>query len=227
MFLGMLLLASLACDFSFGDPAEIVAPAVETAEHAAQVAGQAAGTAAAQAGELAGTAVVMATTEGSEAIATVRAVATPNADYLKEKLASIEPDAEGNYQVALSEDEVNTLLRLRQLLTGDFIGAGIQSQQVTFRDGRITVSGSILEPLPGALLVRIRPTVEDGQWHLEIEEATVAGQQAPQQTLDGVERSISGALSEALAYLPAGVQLQEIMAADGMLTIVGSKTNGN
>ena len=84
-FVGVFLLVSIACDLSFGNPADTVA----TAEAAARVAGSAAQTAAAQAGDLAGTAAALATTEGSEAIATVMVVATPHIDFLKEKLANI------------------------------------------------------------------------------------------------------------------------------------------
>lgn len=225
MCLGTLLLLSLACGISIGDPAEIVPPAVETAEEAARVAGNAAQTAAAQAGDLSGTAAAVATSEGSEALATVRAAATPHVDYLQEKLASIEPDEDGNYRATLTEDEVNVVLRLRQVVTGDILGAAIQSQEVSFEDGTITLSGTILEPLPGELLVKMRPSVEDGQLLLEIEESTIAGQEAPPQVLDAAEEAISGTLGEGLEHLPAGVQLQELTVADGQLNIVGRRVN--
>ncbi len=221
--LGLLLLTSLACDLSFGDPAEIVPPALETAEEAARVAGNAAQTVAAQAGDLAGTAAVIATTEGSELVATANALATPHADFLKDKLANLEPDEDGNYRVTLTENEVNALLRLRQLLTGDLIGAGIQSQEVNFRDGSITLSGTILEPLPGQLLVKMRPSIEAGQIQLDIQESSVAGQEAPQQALDAAEEAISSGLGEALEFLPDDVQLQELSVANGEITIIGRK----
>jgi len=234
VFIGMLLLATLACALPFDNPIEERPPAVETAEEAARVAGSAAQTAAAQAGDLAGTAVAVATTEGSQLIGTVKAVAAPHADYLKEKLASVEPDAEGIYRVTLTEDEVNSVLRLRQLLTGDILGAGIQSQDVTFRDGSITLSGSIFEPIPGELLVRMRPSVEDGRLQLVTEEASVAGREAPDQVLEApekalaaVEDALGGTLGEALEHLPVGVRLLEITAVDGELTIIGRKISGD
>jgi hypothetical protein len=222
----MLLLTSLACDLSLGDPADIVAPAVETAEVAARTAGDAAQTAAAQAGDLVETAAAVATREGSEAIATVVAASTPYADLLKEKLASIEPDADGNYRVTLTEDEVNIVLRLRQLLTGDVIGAAIQSQEVKFSDGIIELAGTIVEPLPGRLLVRMRPTVAAGRLQLDIMDASVAGQEAPQVVLEAAEKAISSTVGEALEHLPIGVQLQEVTAANGELGIVGHRTDG-
>jgi hypothetical protein len=198
-----------------------VPAAVETAEAAARVAGIAAQTAAAQAGDLVGTVAAVATAEGSGAMATVIAAATPHVEFLKEKLGRIEPDADGNYRVALNEGEVNTLLRLRQLLSGDVIGAAIQSQEVTFSDGMITLSGSVLEPLPGQLLVTMRPAVEDGRLQLNIEQASVAGQEAPQQALEAAESGISGALDEMLGHLPAGVTLHDIIVAGGELTLIG------
>lgn len=220
-----LVLISLACGISFGEPAEIMPPAIETAEEAARVAGNAAQTAAAQAGDLSGTAAALATSEGSEALATVRAAATPHVDYLKEKLASIEPDEDGNYRATLTEDEVNVVLRLRQVVTGDILGAAIQSQEVSFEDSTITLSGTILEPLPGELLVSMRPSVEDGRLQLDIVESSVAGREAPPQVLDAAEEAISSTLGEGLEHLPAGVQLQELTVADGQLTIVGRRVN--
>lgn len=219
--IGLLLLISLACALPLGDRTESVPAAVETAEAAARVAGIAAQTAAAQAGDLVGTVAAVATAEGSGAMATVIAAATPHVEFLKEKLGRIEPDADGNYRVALNEGEVNTLLRLRQLLSGDVIGAAIQSQEVTFSDGMITLSGSVLEPLPGQLLVTMRPAVEDGRLQLNIEQASVAGQEAPQQALEAAESGISGALDEVLGHLPAGVTLHDIIVAGGELTLIG------
>jgi len=226
MFLGILLVTALACDLSIGNSAKVVAPAVATAEAAAKAAGSAAQTAAAQAGDLAGTVAAVATAEGSGAIETAKALATRQVNLLKEKLANIEPDADGNYQVSLTEGEVNTVLRLRQLLSGDVFGAGLQSQEVSFRDGRLTLTGSILEPLPGQLRASMRPSVVAGQLQLVIEEASLAGREAPPQAVEAAEAAISGALSETLAYLPAGVQLQEILVGDGQLTLVGRKSGG-
>jgi len=238
VFIALLLFTSLACGLPFGDTAESVPPAVESAKEAVQGAGSVAQTAASQAGDLPGTAAALATTEGSDLIATVKAAATtegseliaaakaaatPHADLLKEKLESIEPDADGNYRVSLGEDELNTVLRLRQLLTGDIMGAAIQSQEVQLRDGNITLTGSILEPLPGQLRVGMRPTVVEGQLQLNIEEATVADQEAPQEAIEAAEGAVTGSLGEALEHLPVGVQLQEITAADDELTIIGVK----
>jgi hypothetical protein len=225
LFFGMLVLASLACGLP-GDPADIIAPALETAEGAAQEAGNVAQTAAAQAGDLGGTAAAVATSEGSGLIATVKAVASPSVDTLKEKVANIEPDADGNYRVTIGEEEVNTVLRLRQLLSGDIIGAGIQSQEVGFRDGAIMLTGNILEPIPGRLTVRMRPSVVDGRFQLDIVDASVAGQTAPQQTLEAAEGAINSTIGEALEFLPAGVELREITAVNGELTIIGRKTEG-
>lgn len=118
------------------------------------------------------------------------------------------------------------MLRLRQLITGDILGAAIQSQEASFNDGSITLSGTILEPLPGQLLVRMRPSVQEGRLQLDIEESSVAGQEAPPQALEAAEQAINGTLGEALENLPAGVQLQEVTVANGELTIAGRKMNG-
>lgn len=214
LLLGTLLLASLACGLSLGNSAEVVGSAVEQAQ-----------TAAAQAADLVGTAEAAAT-QGADAVATLIAAATPHVDLLKEKLAGIEPDDAGNYRVSLTEAEVNTVLRLRQLLTGDVVGAGIQSQEVSFSDGRITLSGSVLEPLTGQLLVSMRPLVEGGDLQLEIIDASVSGGEAPQEALEAAERAISDTVGAALAHLPAGVVLEEIVVANSELTIIGRRSTG-
>jgi len=221
LFLVTLSMVSLACGLPFGKPSINAPAAVETAEAAARTAGSVAGTAAAMAGDLAETAVAMATAEGSGAVATVMAAGTPGTQFLKDKLAEIEPDADGNYRISLTENELNVVLRVRQLFGGDLLGAAVQSQQVTLEDGMITFSGTILEPLPGEIRVRMRPTVADGQLQLNVVDASAAGKDAPQQAIDAAEEAISDAVSEALGYVGDGIQLTEIDVAGGELTIVG------
>lgn len=222
LFFSILLLTSLACDFSIGKPSLNAPAAVETAEAAARSAGSAAGTAAAKAGDLAGTAAALATTEGSGIVATVMAAGTPGAQFLKDKMSQIEPDADGNYRASVSEDELNVVLRVRQLLGGDLMGAAIQSQEVSLEDGFITLSGSILEPFPGQLQVRMRPAVVGGQLQLNVEEASAAGQDAPQEAIDAAEQAISSAIVEALGYVgEEGIELQEITVTGGELSLVG------
>jgi hypothetical protein len=67
----------------------------------------------------------------------------------------------------------------------------------------------------------MRPAVEDGRLQLNIEQASVAGQEAPQQALEAAESGISGALDEMLGHLPAGVTLHDIIVAGGELTLIG------
>ena len=216
VFLGMVLLATLACALPFDNPLEEKPAVVATAEEKARAAGNAAQTAAAQA-------MAVATTEGGPALGTVKALAAPHVDTLKDKVAGVEPDTEGNYRVTLTEEEVNTVLRLRQLLSGDILEAGGQSQEVSFRDGRITLSGTILEPLPGALLVTVRPTVAEGRLKLNPESASLAGKEASQQALEAADEALNSTLGEALDHLPAGVRLVGITAANGELVISGIK----
>lgn len=222
-FIATLLLATLACGLPSDSLLENKPAPLETAEEAARVGAIAAKEAAARAGDLAGTAAVVATTEGSQVMSTAKAVAAPHADYLKEKLVSIEPDEEGNYRVTFTEDEVNTVLRLRQLLSGDIIGASIQSQQVTFQNGRITLSGTIMEPLPGELLVVMQPVVTDGDLKLTPVNAALAGKEAPAEALAAAESALNSSLGEALEHLPGGVELLDILAENGELIITGRR----
>ncbi len=112
---------------------------------------------------------------------------------------------------------------MRQLLTGDIIGAGIQSQQVTFRNGWITLSGTIIEPLPGELLVVMQPAIVEGRLKLSPETGSLAGKEAPDAALAAAEDALNSSLGEALEHVPGGVELLDIVADNGVLTISGRR----
>ncbi len=215
-----LVMSALACGGDIDLPEVTVPAAVETAQ---QLARQAAQSASDRAGNVAGTAVALATAEGSDALATVKAVATPHVNFLKERLNNIITDENGVYRVTLTDEELNTFNRLRQLVTGDVIGAAVQSQEISFSGGNIELTGSVFEPLPGQLQVLFRPDVEDGQLELDLIDASFTGNELPQEALNSAETTLNNTLKELLTFVPDNIRLQEITITEGALTIIGQR----
>ena len=198
---------------------EVPAGAVATAQAALQQAGQAAGTAVQQAGEVAGTAAE----QGGAAIATVRAISTPDLSGLTERLAAARPDANGTLSVTLNESELNQLLRLRYLVMS--AEPELRDAAVRFEAGVIIVRGTVPLLLPVDVSLSLRPVVADGQFELAIVEAAAGRLEAPEIVLGFASNLVSSALSEAIRRLPQGFYLESITVSDGLLTISGRINN--
>jgi hypothetical protein len=194
----------------------------ETAGTAVQQAGtavQQAGTAVQQAGDAAGTAVVVATEQGGAALATVRALPTPDVAQLTERLAAARPDENGNLSVMLNESEVNQLLQLRYLVLS--AEPELTDATVRFQSGVIVLSGNVPLLLPVSVTLSLRPVVGDGQFDLEILDASLGRLQAPELVLGFASDLVSNVLDDILRRLPEGFELQSITVEEGQLTISG------
>jgi hypothetical protein len=214
--LAVLILAALACGPSIDLP-RISAP--EGIEQTAQAA-------AAKAANVAQTAVAMATRQGSAAVATVRAVGTPDLGGLQQKIEAIEPDAEGNFSVTITDDEVNEAIRLRQLVGETEIPAQFQQVTIQFTGGEVILRSNLLQPLPAQLEAAFAPRVEDGQVRFDIIRATLAGAQVPQAILNTTEGIVSRLLVEGLANLPADVTIETVSVGEGTLIVGGHRGIG-
>ncbi len=202
---------------------DVPAGAVATAQAALQQAGDAAGTAVQQAGDTAGTAAVAATEQGGAALATVRAISTPDLTGLTERLAAARPDADGNLSVTLNESELNQLLQLRYLVMS--AEPELRDAAVRFEAGVIILSGNVPLLLPIGVTLSLRPVVADGQFDLEIVDAAVGRLEAPEIVLGFASNLVSSALNEAIRRLPEGFQLLSITVDEGLLTISGRINN--
>jgi len=213
---------------------EVPAGALETAQAAAQQAGDAAGTAVQQAGkaagtaaqqaaEAAGTAAAVATQQGGAALATVRAVPTPDLTELTDRLAAARPDENGNLSVTLNEAELNQLLNLRYLVLS--AEPELRDATVRFLAGEIELNGTVPLPLPLGVKLTLRPEVADGHFDLEIIDAVLGPIQAPEAILAFAGNLVSDALAQTIRHLPDGFQLQSIEVEEGRLTISG-RING-
>lgn len=243
MFLGALMLLSLACSFGLELPWEAGGQDVQISQEevsaAATRAAEAAATAAVvanQAGQMAATAVLQgdgvvatAVAQGSELVATAQILPTAaigavaGGSTMQQKLANIEPDANGNFTVAITEADLNEFINGSQ-------GGGFQTDtlsadnvQVSITAEHVELSGDVQEPVALPLVIELRPTVVNGQLQFELLSASTGILPVPESMLDLIEAGANSELARALVGLPAGVTVQNATLGDGLLTIFGQQ----
>ena len=238
LFLPVLLLSSLACNFGVELPWNIgpqdVGISAEDVSVAATRAAEAAATAAVvadQAGQLAATAI----TQGDSAVATAVAQVGDgsNSDQapaagdavvaggsLQQKLANIQPDADGNFSVAVSEADLNEFIAGHE---GAFRTDSLSAEniQIQISPEHLELTGDVTEPIALPLVIKLRPAVAGGQLRFELLSASAGIFPVPDSMLDLIEAGANSELGQALAGLPDGVTLQDATLANGVLTIVG------
>jgi hypothetical protein len=197
--------------------------AAETAESAVQSAGEFAKTAVSGAGDFAQTVAVVATEQGSAAVATLKAIKTPDIDDIKDKIASIKPDDDGRFSLTISAQDLNRVLLLRQLITGPDSLSLIRDVAIEFQDGLIIFRADIPKPLEARAQIAFQPVVEDGGLRFEIMEASVAGRDVPPEVLDAAGELLNAGLGEAIEHLPEALQLQSVTVSEGALTLAGGR----
>lgn len=233
MFLGILMLLSLACSFGLELPwnagGQDVAISSEEVSAAATRAAEAAATAAVlanQAGQIAATAVA----QGGDLVATAQILPTlPAVEFaasgstLQQKLANIQPDANGNFAVAITESDLNEFISGSQ-------GGGFQTDalsadnvQIKITGEHVELSGDVQKPIALPLIVDLRPTVVNGQLQFELLSASAGIFPVPTSMLDLIEVAANSELTQALVGLPAGVTVQNATLSDGMFTIFGQQ----
>jgi hypothetical protein len=231
LFLGFLMLFTLACRFGMELPwnagGQDIQISPEDVSEAATRAAQAAATAGFltnQVGGIAATAVA----QGSDIVATAQILATPDpgnlaagATALEQKLANIQPDANGNFIVALTETDFNEFVSGQT--GGGFQTEGLRVENVlidlTTEAAKLT--GDVQEPVALPLTVEMRPTIQDGRLYFEIISATAGIFPAPTALLDLIELTANSELTQVLAGLPPNLTLQDVQLGDDVLMIMG------
>jgi uncharacterized protein YpmS len=142
---------------------------------------------------------------------------------LQQKLANIQPDANGNFAVAITESDLNEFISGSQ-------GGGFQTDtlsadnvQVKITAEHVELSGDVQEPIALPLVIELRPTVVNGQLQFELLSASAGILPIPSSMLDLIEAGANSELTQALVGLPAGVTLQNATLSDGMFTIFGQQ----
>ncbi len=224
LFLLILLFTSIACNFGsglFGSGAGEISPEdISRAATRAAEAAAAAGVTVEDAGQLAESAL----SQKDIALATAQALAAASVPAaggsLEQKLANIQPDANGNFSVPITDADLNEFIVAQggALKSDAFSAEGIE---IHITSEHVALSGSVTEPIALPLDVKLRPTITGDQLAFELLSATAGIFPVPDSMLNLIEAGANSELSRALAGLPNGVTLQNATLADGVLTIFG------
>ncbi|GAB4271629.1 MAG: hypothetical protein Kow0080_17260 [Candidatus Promineifilaceae bacterium] len=193
---------------------------------------------AATAESVAATAEVVAATaaaQSGQALATVQASATlvtqvpgmnvtVDIESLKEKIAALQPDENGNITYTMTEAEMNqALVAKEQAQIEQGQPPAVQGATVSFADGIVTLTGTVTTPVTAQLMVTFRPYVINGVLQFEVLSATVGSVTVPPALLDAAESTLNGTLGELLSQLPAGYGLTAVTVSQGTLTITAAR----
>lgn len=229
---GIVMLLTLACRFGTDLPwnageqdvpisAEDVAEAATRAAEAAA----AAGVSTDQLGEIAATAVA----QGSDIVATAEALPTPDlgaavgATALEQKLANIQPDANGNFTVDITEEDLNEFVSGQSGGGIQTEGLNVENVQIGITDESVKLTGDVKQPLELPLTVELRPSVLNSQLQFEIISASAGFFPVPDAMLDLIEATANSELTQALTGLPANVTLTDAQLGNGVLMIMGQQ----
>jgi hypothetical protein len=202
-----------------------------------KLAGQAAD-AATKAADAAATAVIIAQQAASseqvqnlEATAVAAATSLANSDFelpenssLRQKFTNVQPDANGNITITLTDVEMNEAIQMKQAADEQ---AGqeqpLQNTMVTFTGGNIVLTGSITTPISAQLSVTFRPYVASGILQFEVVSATLGSINVPGALLSASEATLNSTLNDAMGDLSANYTLQEVLMGEGTMTINAHK----
>jgi hypothetical protein len=214
LFMILLLLTSLACNLTVKPTNEQTQAAVATAAVVSEQVQQAAATAAVVAPTIAA--------QGEAIIATAQAsdFQLPDMQALRERIATLRPDENGNINFTLTDAQLTQVIQTHQAngTAGGEMPA-VQNLAVQFTNGAILLRGDVTEPIQAQLTVSFWPILEDGRLRFEVASATIGSIAVPPALLQTVEASLNNTLGEAMSHLPAGITLQAITVSEGSLTI--------
>jgi hypothetical protein len=210
LFALLLLMVGLACGPSGGLPT-IPADAAATV---------------AAVGEQAATAAAIAAEQGSVALATLQASEMPDLsdlpelDMLRERLAAIQPDAAGVYNVTVMEAEINQALLAKQRADQEAgVTSNFQNAAVRLTNGQFVFSGDVQQPVAAQLVVSLRPSVVNGVLNLQVTQASLGNVQVPEFLLQTVQGQLNSSLGAILNGLPENLRLETVVVHEGSMTI--------
>lgn len=217
VLLALLLLAALACAMPGGSLPDVTVPdnAAATAAAAAQQAGQAAATIAAVASE-----------NSDEILATVQASdfqINVNIEALRDKFTNLQPDANGNISIALTDDEINQAIQGQNNVAQQ--GISLQGIGVTFTGGNVVLTAMVTEPLQAQMTASFQPQVIDGRLQFTLVSAVLGRLPVPPAVLQSVEQTLNDTIGQLIATIPADYVLQNIVMGEGAMTIVARPAN--
>ncbi len=228
VFFGLLMMATLACAVSGIDLPEVNIP--EGAAATAGAAARGAATAAAEAGiqetvaAAAGTVVSGVGDLGGDAVATLQATdfsteIEVDADAIRDKVESIQPDATGTITVVITDAELNQAVRANPDGNEDAL---IQDLSFQFTGGNLVLRGAVSRPMPTNLVASFSAAIVDGELELTVQQATVGGLPMPEMALAPLQIALNNELQRALERLPENYRLSSVTLDEGSMTIVAT-----
>lgn len=183
-----------------------------TAEALAATAQVRAATAAVQARALA----TRVSEDGGNAVATIRALGTP-AITLKDRLAQLLPDENGNITVTITEAELTGALNWDHEGEED----GLSNVRVRIEDGNIILIADVTNPVTATATVIFEPFIIDGSVQVKIIAASLGEIALPRALLNSSESRINNTLLGAIALIPGDVTFTQVIATNGVLSLTG------
>jgi hypothetical protein len=216
----LLLLLSLSCNLSPNLPfagSQEEGISQEDVSIAATRAAEAAA-AAEEAGQMAATAIAPVEENPDTALPTVEAPVTGSS--LERKLANIQPDANGNFSVSITEGDLNEFVAGQE---GGFQTEALDAQNIGFEitTEYLELTADVNEPVELPLIVRLRPAVVNDQLRFELISASAGLLPVPEGMLEVIETVANNELSRALIGLPTGIALTDATLANGEFTVFG------
>ena len=142
---------------------------------------------------------------------------------LREKIAAIQPDANGQISITITDAELTQAIRAgQQAAATQGHAISLQEPQVVFTGGYIILTGNVTDPIAAQMRVVFSPYV-DGVLQFEVVEASLGTIRIPPGVLQTAEGTLNNTLTEALGGLPANFSLQAVTMGEGTMTLVGQR----
>jgi len=138
---------------------------------------------------------------------------------LRERVAEVKA-TEGPFTFELGDQELTSyMVTLLQSGPGEFPA---RDMQIQFSDGYVEIWATFIEIAPTDLPAYVRATVDavDGQMTFYIEQASAGAFPVP----GAMRETISQTLSESLAELQLGLEVQEVEIRPGKMILTGQVT---
>jgi uncharacterized protein YpmS len=140
---------------------------------------------------------------------------------LQERVKTIETDANGNFSLTISEEEMTALAA--QVLDEMEDGPPISELQVFFRNGRVelymTIHLSDSFSLPGMIAFTI--DAQDDDLAVTIEEMMVGPLPLPESITDAMTEALNDALTEGVPGDEDKVSITDVQIGDREMTVYG------
>ncbi len=154
-------------------------------------------------------------------MATVQSPGFEMADSFEElgqQLRGLQPDANGNIVVTVTDDQLNTALQSQgEFSQGDVT---IQDVQLQFTGGNVILTGNMTAPLRSGVTATLRPELSGGQVQFTLLSASLGILPVPASLAGAVVQSLNSTIAQLMTQLPPEYSLQSVTVGEGSLTVV-------